>query len=125
MSEATVYGLDGGTITATDASSGVVLWAVRPLGARVVDIAGLGAFGGVVVLLDYMEMGSGPANNLIRLDRNGAVVWQAPLPTGEPSDAYVEFSLDSEGWVSASSWSGWRVRLDAANGEIIQKLFSK
>jgi outer membrane protein assembly factor BamB len=124
LSEVTVYGLDDGTITATDAS-GAVVWTGRPLGARVVDIAVLGAIGAVIALLDYMEMGSGPAKNLIRIDREGTVVWQAPLPTSELSDAYVDFSLDSEGLVSANSWSGWRVRLDAASGEIIEKLFAK
>lgn len=124
MSEATIYTLDDGTITATDVS-GAVVWVGRPLGARVVDVAVLSTVGAVIVLLDYMEMGSGPVNNLIRMNRDGTVAWQALLPTTEPSDAYVDFSLASEGLILASSWSGWRVRLDAESGEIIEKLFAK
>jgi hypothetical protein len=124
MSASTIYSLRDGLITVTDAA-GQLLWAGRPLGVSVKAIAALSTLDAVIVLLDYMEMGRGQVKNLIRLERDGRVAWQASLPTREPSDCYVDFSLGSGSHISASSWSGWRVLLDPASGEIEEKAFTK
>src|SRR5919197_5329849 len=67
-----------------------------------------------VVMLDRM---AGPKNfaNVLRLTPGGQVVWRLNPPEPSMPDAWVQCD-----WVGddlyANSWSGYRVRIDLANG---------
>jgi len=75
-----------------------------------------------VILLDPDASKEQTFDNLLRVGRDGNVVWKAELP--QDHDAYVSFHRTPEGLV-ANSWSGYRVRLDLATGKIIEKQFVK
>jgi hypothetical protein len=46
-----------------------------------------------IVLLDYMAGPIGPRQNLICVDCDGQVVWQAALPTSSSPESFVSFEL--------------------------------
>lgn len=116
------YSVTNGAVLVVDARNGNPLWhgeidevpAVRALGIPNSEDA--------IVLLDYMAK-RGAFANLVRIGPDGAVRWRAQLPTSDPSDAYVNFELN--GRLSANSWTGHRVVLDIATGEIKESDFVK
>lgn len=68
--------------------------------------------------------GTGRHRNIVCVADDGSVVWRAELPPGSQPDAYVAVSVgDTE--ISASSWSGYRVVLDAETGRILRSDFVK
>lgn len=122
MSGPHIYSIRDGAVVISN-ELGNVTWEGRPFGTTVLDIAVLAPENDAILLLDYMEMGSGPSRNLIKLDSDGKVSWTAELPTGEPSDCYVSFHLDGD--VFAHSWSCYRVRIDRRSGLITERTFTK
>ena len=65
-----------------------------------------------------------PFQNLVCVDPDGTMIWIAALPSASSTDAYVSFDLGTDE-VHASSWSGYRVRIDLRSGEIRGKTFTK
>jgi len=76
-----------------------------------------------ITLLDALS-GTGRHRNIVRVADDGSVVWRAELPPGSQPDAYVAVSV-SDTEISASSWSGYRVVLDAETGQILRSDFVK
>lgn len=107
-----------------DGPSGDVVWHGHPLGLPVEEVQTIPGTGTAVVLLDYMAQPSGPFENLISVDSDGAVVWRARLPSDSGTDAYVSFSLEGDQLV-AHAWSGHRVTIEAATGKIRDSKFTK
>jgi hypothetical protein len=54
----------------------------------------------------------------------GERVWSVP-PPNPTVDAWVSAELNSTGQVEASSWSGYRVTIDASSGVEIRRSFTK
>lgn len=76
-----------------------------------------------IALLDAAS-GTGRHRSLVCIADDGSLVWRAELPAGSQPDAYVAVSVgDTE--ISASSWSGHRVVLDAETGRILRSDFVK
>jgi hypothetical protein len=71
--------------------------------------------GGAIVLLEWH--GSYGKSNILRLDQDGQVVWQAEL-VGK--DAYVAVRLD-DGHLRATSFGGWAADIDLSTGRVIRK----
>jgi len=107
-----------------DSPSGDVIWHGPPLGLPVEEVQAIPGTDTAVVLLDYMAQPSGSFENLISVDYQGAVVWRAQLPSGSSTDAYVSFDLEGDQLI-AHAWSGHRVILDAATGQIRDSKFTK
>src|SRR5215510_6846374 len=63
--------------------------------------------------------------NLVRVDRRGSVVWRADTPDASAGDSWVSVDDAGEGRLMATSWSGWRVRLNPETGEIAARQFVK
>jgi len=63
--------------------------------------------------------------NLVRVDRRGSVVWRADTPDASAGDSWVSVEDAGEGRLMATSWSGWRVRLNPETGEIAARQFVK
>lgn len=106
-----------------DSRSGQVLWHGAPLGCPVETVEYIPDSDRAVVLLDYMcGRPTGPYQNLICVDCKGEVVWCAQLPTN--TDAYVSFDLRGDELL-ANSWSGYRVHVDIATGQLLESKFTK
>ena len=75
-----------------------------------------------LVLLDYAGSNRPTFENLLRVDRSGAIVWVAQLP--DSNDAYVDV-YSSETGIEASTWSGFRVRIDITTGRMVERHFTK
>ena len=62
---------------------------------------------------------------LLRVRPDGNIVWRAELPLPDDwTDQYVEFA-QSDGVLSANSWSTYYVLLDPETGRILSKEFTK
>lgn len=85
-----------------------------------VEIAGT-----VVVLYDpdvgHRTWGTFP--NLAAFDRDGRPVWVAKTPTSGTGDCYL--SIDSAEPLVVRSWSTYICSINAADGSIINKVFTK
>ena len=82
----------------------------------------VGAAGDELVLFDYMD-GPKVFANLVRR-RGGVEVWRAAPPLPTSPDAWVSARVEGDE-VVAQSWSGFRVRLDLADGSEIEREFTK
>ncbi|MFF2347692.1 hypothetical protein [Pseudarthrobacter sp. NPDC058119] len=97
----------------------------KVLGVTVLDVKELPAEKSFLVLLDYMEMGEGPAHNLARISEVGAIVWTADLPETGSSECYLSMDLSDDGTVLANTWNGYRVTLDSVTGKVLGMEFTK
>jgi hypothetical protein len=61
--------------------------------------------------------------SLVFVREDGSEVWRVMPPRG-PGDRWTEAHLDGDR-VSAFSWSGYRVTLDAATGTELDRVFTK
>lgn len=112
-------------VVVTDASTGNVCWHGAPEDAPVVDLVSIPGTSDAVVLLDYMSR-QGSFENVVRIGPDGVTQWRAELPTGEPTEAYVELAFDyDQSRLVARSWTGHRVVLDLGSGEIVERDFVK
>lgn len=99
-------------------------WEGRPDGLDVVDLRSTHDGRGAIVLLDA-PVGGGRVRNLVRIEEDGSVSWRGELPPDAATDCYVAMDLLDDGDVSASTWSGHRVRLGAEDGQLLGSEFTK
>ncbi|TQJ61424.1 hypothetical protein FBY30_3720 [Arthrobacter sp. SLBN-83] len=97
----------------------------KVLGVTVLDVNELPAEESVLVLLDYMEMGEGPARNLAKISEVGATVWIAELPETGSRECYLSMDPSADGTVLANTWNGYRVTLDGVTGKVLGSEFTK
>jgi hypothetical protein len=83
------------------------------------------AGGDKIVLLKFRPSGDKTQENLVRLRANGALVWKAEPPEASAGDSWVAAEWVPDVGLVANSWSCWRVRIDPATGESIEKEFTK
>lgn len=81
--------------------------------------------GSSAILLLDTPVGTGHVRNLVKVDTEAHVLWRGELPGEEPGDCFVSFSVDATGNVSAATWSGYRVVLSGATGELLDRRFTK
>ncbi|RKO27567.1 hypothetical protein D7Z96_01120 [Pseudarthrobacter phenanthrenivorans] len=67
----------------------------KVLGVTVLDVKELPAEKSVIVLLDHMEMGEGPARNPAKFRDQGELVWIAELPGAASRECYVSVDFAS------------------------------
>jgi hypothetical protein len=121
---ATVFTMHRGRLISWDLISGDLRWDGRPLGVAVRIVRSVPGEARAIVMLDRATARSpGPCGrgNLASVDGDGRVRWVADLPTDGVPDRYLSFDLDGDE-IAAQSWSGYRVRLDLATGEIVDKI---
>lgn len=75
-----------------------------------------------VLLLDPDASKRSAFENLLCIDRNGAPVWIAKLPTSP--DVFLNLISTSEGLV-ATTWSGLQILLDQHTGAELKRTFVK
>ena len=97
----------------------------KVLGVTVLDVRELPTESSVLVLLDYMEMGEGPARNLAKVTEQGVLVWIADLPEEDSRDCYVSMDLSVEGAIFANTWNGFRATIDGETGKVLGQKFTK
>jgi hypothetical protein len=113
-----------GDVVVTDALSGEVLWSGAIDQVKTDSVLPLGNSDDAIVLLDRMAR-KGRFPNLLRIDRNGEILWRAELPSSsDPNEAYVSVEVEGD-TIRANSWSGYRVRLSADSGRIAESTFTK
>ncbi|HEX9049424.1 MAG TPA: hypothetical protein VF841_02720 [Anaeromyxobacter sp.] len=121
-SPAVTFRLDprSGELVVLDAS-GAESWRGLPGGrkARAIDVSGSRC----VVLLEP-DPATKNDENLIRVDGSGREIWRARPPDRSGPDCWVSAHVDGDR-VTASSWSGWRVVLDAESGALRESTFAK
>jgi hypothetical protein len=78
-----------------------------------------------IVLRKYKVGGPKTQDNLVRLHANGALVWEAEPPEPGAGDSWVAIEWVPDDGLIANSWSCWRVRIDPATGQAIDKEFTK
>jgi hypothetical protein len=83
------------------------------------------ADGDRILLFKYEAGGPKTQENLGRMRADGAVVWKAVPPDPNAGDSWVAVEWVPDEGLVANSWSCWRVRIDPATGESIDKEFTK
>ena len=94
-------------------------------GVTVLDVKELATESCFLVLLDYMDMGEGPARNLAKFTEQGALVWIADLPEADSRGCYVSMEPSVDGAVFANTWNGYRVTIDGETGKVLGQKFTK
>ena len=126
MDELVRFEMSEQRLVIADGRTGKVLRTGEPLGLPVVQVEQIPGVGRAVVRLDHTSV-EGDFRNVLCVDDQARVVWQAELPSapsGGP-DSYVEVGAVSTDTIMATSWSCYRVTLDAAHGRIIDQTFTK
>lgn len=103
---------------------GMVIWQGLPDGLSVLDLRLAFDRSSVFVLLEP-PIGGGRIQNLVRVSRHGLVEWHGELPMRQVTDAFVSLETDTEGHVLATTWSGYRVRLNPCSGRLEDEVFTK
>lgn len=105
------------------ATTGRVVWRGQPLGYSVQMVLPTPSSDAFLVLLRYDRGPTTAFRNLLRLQPDGAVVWQAELPD-RGYDAYTDVEWRNH-VLTAFSWSGFLVVLDPDSGRILSTRFTK
>ncbi len=123
MSPLVFFSIEDGALTISSGDTDGA-WTGFPDGMSVLELHldsdGSSAF----VLLDA-PIGGGRVSNLVRISSAAEIMWRGELPEAEPTDAFVSLQIDVDGAVLASTWSGYRVRLDPASGQLLSEVFTK
>jgi hypothetical protein len=85
------------------------------------------AVGPVVAVLydpDASDGTVGVFENLVAINRDWGVEWTATVPGSTTGDCFVDVDEDL-GQLVATSWSGWRVRIDSTTGTTVDREFVK
>lgn len=88
---------------------------------RVVDLP---VRSGRLVLYDWSDDQTPRLQNLVRIDRDGAVMWIAELPENTVPDCFVSVMLEAD-IIKAGTWSCYSIMLDPATGRIQSQIFVK
>jgi hypothetical protein len=91
-------------------------------GAAIKSAIPLGNGARCILLLDPVASDATAFENLVCVDRAGAVIWRARLPTSP--DVFVSVALVPEG-VQAKTWSGVSILLDVDSGREQARSFVK
>jgi outer membrane protein assembly factor BamB len=75
-----------------------------------------------VLLLDPDASDCQTFRNLLCIDVNGRLIWNAELPTSP--DVFLDVSLSPEGLI-ARTWSGMQVVIDGNSGGELNRQFNK
>jgi hypothetical protein len=116
------YVLDG-ELVIQDPNINTITWKGKPKGYTVVSVTETPEKVDCIVLLEYWANGN-RFKNLLRIDPNGSIIWEAELPSGTGVDAYVKAEWRSA-QLTAWSWSGFMVTIDHEKGSILNKKFVK
>jgi hypothetical protein len=111
-----------GDLLVVDTSTQQLVWRGYLEGRKVEKTAQLPEEGECIVLMERRLSGRSDPN-LWRYAHDKGVVWRAELPESGP-DSYVNFELEGHE-LHAGSWSGYRVKVDLADGRIISRTFTK
>jgi hypothetical protein len=63
-------------------------------------------------------------HNLVRLNGRGEIIWTAQLPERTNPDSFVDVRFEGN-VLAANTWSCYLVTLDAENGILLTKTFTK
>lgn len=123
MKDLALFSVSNGVLSILrDGASGA--WTGRPDGMQVLEVRAVPDRGAAVALLD-VPPGIGRRSNLLGISADGGIRWRGELPQGNATDSFIDFDIESNGVVVASTWSGYRVRLDPDDGQIIEQEFTK
>jgi hypothetical protein len=82
------------------------------------------AAAGWLVLLHHQAVCGKRLRNLLYVDSNGLERWRAHLPKGTVPDSFVDVEVEG-GTIVASTWSCYRMVLDANTGATVSVKFTK
>ena len=77
---------------------------------------------GKIVLYDPDHGAS--ADNLVKLDSQGRILWRA-MPVGRAPDDHFVYVERHGGGIAANTWSGIRVSIDSETGRVFEPTFTK
>lgn len=77
-----------------------------------------------IVLYDWAAGEVRDGRNLVRVDREGRIVWKAAPPTTGMQDCFTAMQWDGEA-LTAHTWSCYLVRIDPKNGDVTVLRFTK
>lgn len=117
------FSVQDGVLTISP-SDGSHVWEGLPDGMPVHDLRAAPDGRSAFVLLET-PAGAGRVRNLVRITAHAKIVWRGELPEVDPTDAFVSLATDADGAVLASTWSGYRVRLDPDTGCLLGQVFTK
>ncbi len=112
-----------GTLYIKNLSTDSIEWSGRPKGYRVQNVIELIDSDCSIVLLDPSQE-SRTFQNLLYIDCEGSIVWEADLPDTNVGDVYLKV-LYQDNCIIAYSWSGFKVEIDSKSGKIISREFVK
>lgn len=117
-----LFSVEAGTLV-VKYETGTV-WSGHPDGLAVLDLRPAPDEVSAFVLLE-LPGGWRSVRNLVRVGADGRVLWRGELPRGASADCFVEFEVEATGDLVASTWSGYRVRLDPDTGALLGQTFTK
>ena len=74
------------------------------------------------LLLLEVNADASARENLLSIERTGAIAWKAELPASH--DSFIAFESKPDG-LHAWTWNGWRLKLDSSTGRILERTFVK
>ena len=117
------YQIGDGDIVVLNRDKGNVHWRGRPKGYPAESVVPVPGDLDAVILVPRGEKEQGSFRNLLRIDANGSIVWEAELPD-LGADAYAKVAVRDRrlvGW----SWSGYMVGINWDTGKIEKQTFTK
>ena len=78
---------------------------------------------GQLCLFDPPKLSNDNISNLVLFDRIGAPQWSAQY--FQPGDIYVQFQIDDTNMITAWTFSGYKLRIDAKTGRWSDPVFTK
>jgi len=94
------------------------------MSAQIIDRVELPDEAGSIVLCDWMSDDMKDGRNLVKVDREGGVLWRAAPPTTGMQDCFTRIRWDGQ-TLTANTWSGYRVNVGLQNGSVTALKFVK
>ena len=117
------FELESGTIIVTDLSDNNLIWKGKPNNHVVKQIIQTPEIKTCIALLDP-DQKNDRFHNLVKVDINGFILWEAELPDFSGVDCYVDVKFQDD-FLVAHSWAGFKVIIDIESGQIVSKKFTK
>ena len=91
---------------------------------KVLDRIDLPDNAGSITLYDWMAKEVEDGRNLIRVDPDGRVLWQAEPPLPGKRDCFTSMQWDGK-TLTAFTWSSYKVSIDMQDGTVTVLYFEK
>jgi hypothetical protein len=116
------YTLQNGKLLIQEQPTQRTLWEGWIESVPVTNVVPLSNEDGCLVLLDYHVAKKQTFENLLKIDRDGKIIWRAQLPESHNFFVAIRYSDDK---LEANTWSGHLLEVDLQTGHAKNIRFTK